>query len=73
MFNFCWHCWHHIEGTRRKIKIKNKKCRDSSLYITNEISVQYIMKERCCKCGKVRDTDIFRDFDVQRGLKYPDY
>jgi hypothetical protein len=72
MFKFCWHCWHHIEDTRRKLKSKNK-CKQSNPYITKDISVQYVMKERCCKCGKVRDTDIYKDFNVQRGLSYPDY
>jgi hypothetical protein len=76
MFNFCWHCWHHIDGTRRKLK-SNNKCKDSNPYIFSNFidssHIKYIMKERCCKCEKVKDTDIYRDYQIDRGLSYPDY
>lgn len=71
MFKFCWHCWHHIDGTRRKLK-SNNGCKESNPYISGSC-VRYIMKQRCCKCGKVKDTPIYRDYQIDRGLSYPDY
>lgn len=71
MFKICFHCWHHVEGSRRKLKAKNK-CKSSNPYIEKEY-VNYIMKERCCKCGKVRNTDVYQDYRVGRGLEYPNY
>lgn len=76
MFKFCWHCWHHIDGTRRKLKAKNK-CKESNSYISGgglkAPHVKYIMKKRCCKCGEIRNTDVYEDHDIQRGLSYPNY
>lgn len=71
MFNLCWHCWHHIDGTRRKLK-SNNKCKESNPYIIGG-HVKYIMKKQCCKCEKIKDTPIYRDYQIDRGLSYPDY
>lgn len=76
MFNICWHCWHHIEDSRRKLK-SNSRCKESNPYISEGIisspHVRYIMKKRCCKCGKIKDTDVYGDYDISRGLSYPNY
>ena len=65
----CWHCWHHIEGSRRKIK-SNNRCTRSNPYVSNN-HVKYVMLQECCKCGKKRITTIYRDYQVDRGLEYP--
>jgi|CZCB01.1.fsa_nt_gi hypothetical protein len=72
MFNFCWHCWHHVDGTRRKLK-SNSSCKESDPYIADNLYVKYIMKKRCCKCGKIKNTEIYRDYQIDRGLSYPPY
>ncbi len=71
MFKLCWHCWHHIEESRRKIKAHNS-CRELGPYVAYN-HVKYKMKKHCCKCGKVKDTEIYENYDIQRGLTYPNY
>lgn len=70
----CWHCWHHLEGTRRKIK-SDSTCNRSNPYISSSWAdsphVKYIMKKECCKCGIIKDTEIYRDYQIDRGLEYP--
>lgn len=67
-----FHCWHHVEGSRRKLK-SNSKCKENDPYIANGCYIKYKMIERCCICGKTRETLVYRDYDIQRGLTYPDY
>ena len=72
MFKFCWHCWHHIDNTRRKIKNPFRNCKESDPYVSED-HIKYIMQKRCCKCGKIKETDIYRDYQINRGLEYPPY
>jgi hypothetical protein len=70
MFNICFHCWHGVKGTRRKIKLKNS-CRQRNPYISKDNYVYYIMLEECCKCNKKRKSPIYRDCDIDRALEFP--
>ena len=69
---FHLHCWHLVPDSRRKLKSKSN-CK----LLPNEYShngyVEYVMKETCCKCNKTRETSVFRDYQIDRALKYPDY
>jgi hypothetical protein len=73
MIKLCWHCWHYLQDTRRKIKPSfHNKCKLEDPYVSND-HVKYIVIERCCKCGKEKESPIFRDYDIRRALAYPEY
>lgn len=64
-----FHCWHKIEGSERKIK-SNRKCQLSNPYIAPGGYVLYTIRYKCCECGKEKESDIYRDYQVDRGLEY---
>ena len=67
----CWHCWHKIENTNRKLKT-NIKCKNIHQYISKGsvgFCVRYVILEECCKCKKKR-IYYCEDYQVDRGLSY---
>lgn len=63
-----FHCYHTIDDTQRKMKSWSK-CKESDPYICGD-HVKYTTKQECCICGKERISPIYRDYQIDRGLKY---
>ncbi len=78
LFGKCYHCWHlKTDGICRwKIKsIGHTDCNINRLrnpFVNIKGNVEYVIKETCCKCGKVKLL-YCEDYQQDRGLKYPEY
>lgn len=69
MRNFHFHCWHIVEGSRRKIKRKYYHCKELSPFYQLGGHILYAYKKKCCICGKIKEC-IGKDYDVSRAMKY---
>lgn len=67
-----FHCYHKIEGSERKI-ISNSKCKERSPYIANGCYVLYTIMRKCCVCGKIKESPIYKDYQINRGLEYKNH
>ena len=76
LFGKCYHCY-HCTNERYKVKADNKNgCKNYGNEYTGfgqcGVMVKYVIKEVCCKCGKVKWLHC-EDYNIGRGLAYPEY
>ncbi len=71
---FHLHCWHSIEGSEKKIASRSRCKKHKNSYISDGFldmpHVKYTTQQKCCICEKQRESIVYRDFDIRRGLKY---
>ena len=65
-----FHCWHKIEDSERKIPYHTRcKIKKQPEFIHKDY-IECTIKYKCCICGKIKRSNILRDYDIKRAIKY---
>jgi len=66
----CWwifgHCWHHVEGSERKIPANKGKCKYSNPYVGfDKLGRFFVVRHanECCHCKK-RKIVIYKNYNM---------
>jgi hypothetical protein len=64
-----FHCWHKVDGSERKIPYKTK-CKLQKSQFVHDGHIDYTIQYKCCVCGKVKESSIYRDYNISRAEEY---